>query len=566
MKRQRKKFDTLSRLGLGALATVVLALVAACGPVQPQTVTVVETVVVETEKEVTVVETVEVIQTVEVEKIVEVAPEPGERTLTIGMNELVSSLDPPTDWAIAATWIHMNIFDCLVWRNRETAEFEPWLAESFENIDDTTWRLKLREGVKFHNGEDFDAESVVWTYQRILDDETMITHRQWTFIDEINVLGPHEVEIKTTAPEPAFLSKMAGTGCGIQAPEHGRAQAESGEEYTPVGTGPYMFVDWVKDDSITLAANPDYWQGAPEADTIIWRNIPEVSTRVANLLTGDVDLMVSAPSQDWQRINENPDTRVKRFLTTRVMLLALRTGPSEKFPEWEGITSDERIRQAISYAIDREAIIDLVDGMGIPVLSRVTPPTLGSDEQFINQFGEYNPEKAAELLAEAGYDGEELTFHSSTSWLNQKQVAEALEAMLEAVGLNIDLQVLDVTTFREQVYFPYRNEEIYMDALGNSFFDPWITVLSERSDRRERSGWTGPNADAADQLIRDAAVEMDPEARREKYVEVQGIINEDVPYVYLYQMEDTIGISDKIEWDPPLDGFLWMGNVVWRGE
>ena len=113
MERQPKKSNTLSRLGLGALATVVLALVAACGPVQPQTVTVVETVVVETEKEVTVVETVEVIQTVEVEKIVEVAPEPGERTLTIGMNELVSSLDPPTDWAIAATWIHMNIFDCL---------------------------------------------------------------------------------------------------------------------------------------------------------------------------------------------------------------------------------------------------------------------------------------------------------------------------------------------------------------------------------------------------------------------------------------------------------------------
>jgi peptide/nickel transport system substrate-binding protein len=554
----------------------MLALVAACGAAQPETVTVVETVVVEKEVEVEKIVEVEVekevevtvVETVEVEKIVEVEvmPEEGERVLTIGMNELVTSLDPPTDWAIAATWIHMNLFDCLVWRNRETADFEPWLAESFENIDDTTWRLKLREGVKFHNGEDFDAEAVVWTYQRILDDETMITHRQWTFIDAINVLGPHEVEIKTTAPEPAFLSKMAGTGCGVQAPEHGRAQAESGAEYNPVGTGPLMFVDWVKDDSITLAGNPDYWGGAPEVDTVIWRNIPEVSTRVASMLTGDVDVMISAPPQDWQRINENPETRVKRFMTTRVMLLALRTGPSEKFPDWEGTTSDKLIRQAISYAIDREAIIGLIDGMGVPVISRVTPPTLGWDEQFINQFGEYNPERAAELLAEAGYNGEEITFHASTSWLNQKQVAEALEAMMEAVGLNVDLQVLDVTTFREQVYFPYRNDEIYMDALGNSFFDPWITVLSERSDRRERSGWTGPNADAADALIREAAVDMNPESRAEKYVEVQKLINEDVPYVYLYQMEDTIGISDKIEWDPPLDGFLWLGNVVWRGE
>lgn len=95
-------------------------------------------------------------------------------------------------------------------------------------------------------------------------------------------------------------------------------------------------------------------------------------------------------------------------------------------------------------------------------------------------------------------------------WLKQKEVAEAITAMLEDVGLTIDLQVMDVTTFREQVYFPYRNDELYMDALGNSFFDPWIAVLSERSDRRERSGWNGPLADEADVLIREAAVNMDP--------------------------------------------------------
>lgn len=483
-------------------------------------------------------------------------------TVTIGMNELVTSLDPPTDWAIAATWIHMNLFDCLVWRNRETAEFEPWLAESFENVNDTTWKFKLREGVTFHNGEEFNADAVVWTYQRILDDDTMITHRQWTFIDQINVLGPYEVELVTTAPEPAFLSKMAGTGCGVQAPEHGKAQMESGDEYTPVGTGPFKFVEFIKDDSITLAANEDYWQGAPEIKTLIWRAIPETSTRVANLITGDVDLVVGVPSQDWDRVNSNEGTSVEKYLTTRVMLLALRAGPSEKFPEWEGITSDPLIRQAISYAIDREALIDLIDGMGVPVLSRITPPTLGWDERFIDQIGEYNPDKARELLAEAGYDGEELVFQSSTSWLNQKEVAEAIAAMLQDVGLNIDLQVYDVTTFREQIYFPYRNEEIYMDALGNSFFDPWITVLSERSDRRERSGWSGDIADEVDQLIRDAAVDMNPESRAEKYVRIQELFQEDGPTVYLYQMFDTVGLSDSISWDPPLDGFLWMGNAT----
>ena len=426
-----------------------------------------------------------------------------EVTLTIGMNELVTSLDPPTDWAIAATWIHTNMFDCLVWRNRETADFEPWLAESYENIDDTTWRLKLREGVTFHNGEPFTADAVVWTYSRIIEAsrDEFITYNQWLFIDQMNVLDDYNIEIVTATPEPAFLSKMAGTGCGIQAPEHGRAQAESGADYMPVGTGPLMFDSWIKDDSITLRANENYWQGKPDVDVVIWRNIPEVSTRVANLLTGDVDMIVAVPPQDWERVNSNEGTNVVDFLTTRVMLLALRVGPSSTM------------------------------------------------------------ERAKELLAEAGYDGEELTYHSSTRWLAQKEVSEALEAMMEAVGLNVDLQVLDVTTFNEQVYRPNRNEEIYMTALGNSFFDPWITVLSERSDRRERSGWAGPNADAADELIRTAAVNMDPEERGQQYVAIQELIAEDIPYVYLYQMRDTIGLSDKFAWDPPLDGFIWLGNI-----
>jgi peptide/nickel transport system substrate-binding protein len=311
-----------------------------------------------------------------------------------------------------------------------------------------------------------------------------------------------------------------------------------------------------------MAANEDYWQGAPAIDTLIWRSIPEVSTRVANLLTEDVDLVVSVPAQDWERVNGNEGTTVKEFLTTQVMQLSMRVGPSAKYEDWTGITSDVRIRQAISYAIDRELLIELIDGMGIPVLSRITPPTMGWREDYINQFGEYNPDKARELLAEAGYDGSPLTFHASTSWIYQKEVAETLTAMLQEVGLNIDLQVMDVTTFREQIYFPYRNDELYMDALGNSFFDPWITVLSERSDRRERSGWAGPLADEADTLIREAAVDMDPASREEKYKRIQELINEDAVTVYLYQMYDTVGMNNRLQWNPPLDGFLWMGNAT----
>ena len=107
--------------------------------------------------------------------------------LTVGMNELVSSLDPPTDWAIASTWIHMNLFDCLVWRNRKTADFEPWLATELSNVSPTKWNIKLRKNVVFHNGEGFNADAVKWTYERITSSsrDKFITFKQWTFIKEI---------------------------------------------------------------------------------------------------------------------------------------------------------------------------------------------------------------------------------------------------------------------------------------------------------------------------------------------------------------------------------------------
>ncbi|MEM7738588.1 MAG: ABC transporter substrate-binding protein, partial [Deinococcota bacterium] len=297
----------------------------------------------------------------------------AQKTITIGMNELPSLLDPPKDWAIASTWIHMNMFDCLIWRNRETAEFEPWLAESWENIDETTWRMNLREGVTFHNGEPFTADAVKFTYERITSAsrDEFITFNQWTFITNIEILGPYEVEFTTETPEPAFLSKMAGTGCGIQAPVAG-AENDATDTFEPIGTGPYQFVDYVRDDVLTLEANADYWQGTPDIGTILWRALPETSTRIANLLTSDVDLVVGVPPQDWDRINSNEGTVVQDYLTTRVMLLALRAGPSEQNPDWEGLTSDVRIRQAISYAIDRGTLVDVINGMGIPVLSRIT--------------------------------------------------------------------------------------------------------------------------------------------------------------------------------------------------
>jgi peptide/nickel transport system substrate-binding protein len=485
-------------------------------------------------------------------------------SITIGIGELPTSLDPPRDWAIASTWVHMNLFDCLVWRDRETMEFVPWLATSWENIDDRTWRMKLREGVTFHNGELFDADAVVWTYERIYtaSREQFITFNQWTFIEAINVLGPYEVEFVTKTPDPAFLSRISGTGCGIQAPFAGHAMTP--ENYVPIGTGPYQLVSYNRDDALVMRANAKWFFGAPEIETITWRSVPEASTRVASLMTGAADLISAVPFQDWARINANAGTKVTEYLTTQVMMLAMRSGANAQFPDWTGPTSDVRIRQAVNHALDRATIIEVIDGLGIPTLTRITPPTLGSSSDMYNQVGDYDPEKARQLLREAGYNGEELTFHSSSSWINQRALAEVITAMLSEVGLNVRLILMDTPTFREQIYFPYKNEELYLDALGNSFFDPWIAVLSERSDRRERSGWSGPVADEVDVLIRAAAVNMNAVEREAQYQQIARLIYQEAVFLPLYQMIDAVGTTERLVWSPPQDGFFWMGNATLR--
>jgi peptide/nickel transport system substrate-binding protein len=474
----------------------------------------------------------------------------------------VTSFDYPYDWAIVATWIHSNIGDCLVWRDRETAEFVPWLAESWENVDETTWTFQLREGITFHNGEPFNAEAVKYTIERIQADETALVHAQWVFISEINVLDEYNIEFKTGANEPAFLSKMAGTACQVVPPVYTEEVGTEGFGQAPIGTGPFKFVEWVRDDRVVLEANPDYFQGAPGIDQLIFRAIPEDSTRVAELLTGGVDLITSVPMQDQERVEGAGNLVVDSFLTTQVQLIALRSGSSSTYEDWTGITEDPRIREAIAYAIDRQALVDLLGGTVVPTLSRIIPPTLGASDEFYGQVGTYDPERARALLAEAGYNGEPLTFHSTTAWPMQREVTEAITAMLQDVGLNIDLQIMELTAFREQIYVPSKNEEIYMDALGNSFFDPWIAVLAERSDRRQRTGWNGPQADEADVLIRAAAENMNIEDRAAQYQEIQRLLlaENGGPYVFLYRMSDTIGRNDRVSFTPAPDGFLWFGQ------
>jgi peptide/nickel transport system substrate-binding protein len=488
-------------------------------------------------------------------------PEPT--TLTIGMKELPLNFDYGYDWSEAGVWVQSNIGDCLIWRDRATAAYVPWLASDYTKIDDLVWRITIRPDITFTNGEVFDAAAAKFWFDRIRGDDKMLPHRQWNFIDRVEIVDPLTIDVITVAPEPAFANKMAGTGCQVVPPAYIAEVGTEGFGQAPIGTGAYRFVEWVRDDRVVLEANPNYFRGAPAIDRLVFRAYPDDSTRTAALLTDQVDLILSPPPQDWDRITGAGNV-VDRYLSNFVMHLELRAGPSSTYPEWDGPTKDPRVRQAISYAIDREIVLDVIDGLGYPTQTRVIPPMLGVHPDLYGTNGTYDPERARALLAEAGYAGEPVIIQSSTTFLLQREVTEVVASMLEEVGINVDLRISDPTSFREQVYSNYRNDEIYFFATKNSFQDAWITMLGYQSDRGERVGWTGPEAEEVDRLSRLAQVNMDPEDRAAQYERIQELIlaENGGPLLTLYVMYDTMGRDPSLRWTRGPDGWLWLGDAV----
>ncbi|MBM3449560.1 MAG: hypothetical protein FJX78_00950 [Armatimonadetes bacterium] len=490
-------------------------------------------------------------------------PAPRKRVV-IGQGELVTSFDYPTDWNIPATWIQSNIGDCLVWRDRKTGRFMPWLAERFERVNDKAWRFYLRRGIQFTNGEPFNAAAAKFNLDRNASDDKLLIYQQYRFIERVNIIDDFTIEVQTTNTEPAMLSKMAQTACQVIPPRYFQQVGPQGFARRPIGTGPYKLVEEIKDNRIVLEANDNYFQGRPDIDELVFRAIPEVTTRVNELLTGGIDLTVDVPGQDWDRVNRNANTRVVigENPTTQLLVVRITDKNATRY-----VASNRLVRAAIEHAIDKKALVKLINGMGVPTRTRITPPTFASHEGLygLDKGDVYNPERAKRLLRESGYKGEPLEFVTSTGrWFMSAEVSQAITQMLQAVGFKINLKIMEVSTFNEQYYFPaYRgipsNKGLMMEALRNSFFDPWIAVLEAHCVRGpQRTGYCKPEVD---RLIDRAAINMNVAERERQYKRIQEYLAEDRPLIFLYHMKSTYGVNRRLNWDPPPDTFLWMGGA-----
>lgn len=472
--------------------------------------------------------------------------------LTISVGPDMVSWDIHNHKTTSTETIHVNVFDYLLMRDE--GEIKSHLAKEWEKINDTTTEFILEEGVTFHNGEELTSEDVKFTFERVANDESLRSNGDYNNIEEVKIIDDYTFQIITEEPDPMIISRVSRQASGILPKDY---IEENGMDHflkEPIGSGPLEFVEWKKDNKIVLKPFDNYFGEAVEDwDKVIFKAMSEDSTRVSELLTGGLDIAANIPPSDWDRINEAENASIVNGPSNRTYLLFLRTQD-----DWP--TSNEKVRAALDYAIDDQALVDgLLNGEGTPTLTRVNPGNLGYDEDLHGDYN-YDVDKAKELLKEAGYeDGLSIQLAGPTGrYLLDREVMQMIGGMLNEAGIDVEMNLLKWGPFvelRQKEDF----EDGYLIALGASFFDAGQSLEYYSSERAETIN--GYENEKVDKLLEEASSSMNEEERIEDYKKVQEIANEERPILPLFQLNQFFGVSNDVEYQPRMDELIYVPNI-----
>jgi peptide/nickel transport system substrate-binding protein len=361
----------------------------------------------------------------------------GAQDLVVAQGSDITTLDPTQATQIPNLNLFYNLYDALVtWDPNDIGKLVPELAVSWRNVDPLTWQFKLRQGVKFHNGEPFNAESVKFTVDRLITKGVHQVYGGFATIERAEVVDPYTVNIVTAKPDPVLVKRFAGYGGQMLPPQYVKQVDWRGLAAKPVGTGPYKFVEWIKDDRIVLAANEDYWRGAPRIKKVTWRPIPDNFARVAALTRGEAHLITKVIPDHVALVQKANCCRVEHTLTNLVTVYLINAQ--------KGPLASTKVRQALNYAVDKDKIVrDLYQGYAIPIGSGIPNTDFGYNPR-IKPYP-HDPARAKRLLAEAGFPGGvDIEIQSGSGLhLNDRQLTEAVAAMLGEAGIRAKVGVLE---------------------------------------------------------------------------------------------------------------------------
>lgn len=476
-------------------------------------------------------------------------------TLIFGRGGDSIGLDPGHEIDGESFKVCENIYDTLIQYKDNSTELEPALATSWSSSEDgLTWTFHLREDVVFHDGTAFNAEAVLFSLNR-QHEETHPFHKvggvynYWIdtglaeIVDTITAIDAFTVQIRLKTVYAPFVPTLAIPAFSIVSPA---AAKRWGEDFTnhPVGTGPFKFVRWDRNDKIVLEANADYWGGRPPLDRIIFQSIPDNAVRLIKLQEGSLHAMEFPNPDDFQQIRADDQLELLMQPGINIGYLAMNM---DKPP-----FDNRNVRLAINHAINKAAIVEhLYQGMGIPAKNPI-PPTLWSYDDTIEDYG-YDPERAKQLLAEAGYpDGFETTLWAlpvPRPYIpDGRALAEVLQSELRNIGITAKIITYDWGTYLEKT----KNGEHDMAMLGwfADLGDPdnfFYYLLSKTTAKKPAGNIAFYRSDAMQAVLEQARASTDHAERVTLYKEAQAIFHEDVPWVPLAHAQQILVINKRVK-------------------
>jgi len=468
-------------------------------------------------------------------------------TLVFGRGGDSVSLDPADVTDGESLNVTKNIFDTLLDYKDGNTEVEPALAESWESSDDgLVWTFHLKQGVKFHDGTDFNADAVVFNFNRWMDTENPYHHGKFPYygymfggykgdeghvIKEVVAKDEYTVEIQLNVPQGPFLNNIAMPAFAIASPA---AIEKFGEKFgeNPVGTGPFVFKEWTRNDKIILEKNTEYWlEGYPLLSKLIFKSIPDNSARFTALQSGDIDIIDGVNPDDVTLAKQNEALQIWLRPSMNVGYLAFNT-QKEPF-------DNVKVRQALNMAVDKQGLIDaFYNGLAEPAKNPLPPSLWGYNNDVVDY--EYNLEQAKKLLAEAGYpDGFTTDFWYMPvprPYIPQgKKMAEAMQADFQKIGVKTNLVTEEWSPYLEKTGNGEHSMMLFGWTGDNGDPDNFIYVLLDKDNTKtpDAGNVAFYKNDELHDILIEAQQSSDLEKRTELYKQAQVIIHEDAPWVPL---------------------------------
>jgi peptide/nickel transport system substrate-binding protein len=492
-----------------------------------------------------------------------------------------NSMDPYARQETFLLLFDMSMYEPLIRRNREM-KLEPGLATEWSNVDPTTWRFKLRPAVKFHDGSPFTADDVVFSFDRATHPGSNVASPLST-VKEVKKIDDYTIDLITNGPDPILpynlptIAVMSKKWCE----EHNTTRAadltkneESYATRNANGTGPFMLKDRQPDVRTVLVKNPNWWGLKDEPidlDEVVFSRIENAATRVAALLSGELDMVYTVPPQDTDRIARTSGMKIWQTSELRTIFLGMDQSRDELLEsnvKGKNPFKDKSVRRGLYQAIDEEAIkTKVMRGFAHPAALMVGPGVNGYDPA-LDKRTPYDPTAAKKLLAEAGYgDGFEVGFDCPNDrYVNDEAICQAVVAMLARIGVKVDLLAQTRAKYFGKINAPRFETSFYMLGWTPGTYDALDALKALAATRRPGSpdgvfNIGGYSNLQLDELIKNIQVELDTEKRNELIAQALTLLKDDFAYIPLHQQVVVWATRDNVDLAQTGDNFFQLRFV-----